>query len=1255
MLRCKPTGTGFAFVPTGLTRFCCALIYLLLAHASQAVVWTWTGNGGNSNWSTGGNWNLGSGPTSSTTTDLIFAGSNNTGTALIPLNQNIASPFQLNNLTFASGSGSFFLGGGALTFTGTGRIIQQDSANAQSIANIISASTNAQVVLTLAGNGSGVMTLSGAINAGSGNRDYAVTKTGTSTFSLSGTNDYNGLTTISGGVLNIRNSSALGSFVAGTTVATGAALQIQGNVAVGTEALTLNGAGVASDGAFRNISGNNSFAGPITLGSASTIASDSGTLTLNGNINNGGFLVTESGAGNVTITSVISGNGGLTKTGTGTLTLSGAASNTYTGPTTVNQGTLILAKPVNAIDPAITIGGAGSTATVQLNAAFQLYGAATTINAGGQLNLNNFNEYIGTLTISGGSIITGSGLLYLGTGITNNANSATSILTGNYSFSTNQVFTIASGSTPTGEDVIISGSMAEYLVGATLTKQGAGRLVLSGANSYTGLTTISGGVLNIQNATALGTTAGGTTVSNGAALQIQGNITVGNESLTLNGSGIGSTGAFRNISGNNSFAGSISLASATTITSDAGTLTLTGGITGGLFTTTFAGAGNIAENGAITGLGGIVKTGGGTLTLAGPNTFLGGTTINGGTVAVSSDGNLGGLTSGVTVNAGTLEITTGFSSNRVFTLGDAGSTFQVDAGQTFNVNTAIIGSGTLNKTGSGTMVLSALNLFSGGTNVTGGTLQLGAVDRLLASGAITISGGSFDLQTFTQNAGAVTLSSGTITGTGSGTLTASSFVLQSGTANAILAGTGTVTKNTAGTVTLGRANTFTGSTTISEGRLQLNSNNALGTAASGTTVANGAVLTLNNVNYATAEPLTLNGSGIGNSGALTNSGTSTFAGPINAATDATINAGGGTLTLTGGLAKNGTTLTIAGGGTVNITTNGITGSAPNSDLVVDGTTVVLTAPNSYNGPTTVQNNGILRLGNSNVLPTSPQTALTVNSSSVFDLASYSDSVASLSGDSSATVRNSVVGSTSIVTINPASGVTSTYAGTITGTEVGTQGDIALQKNGAGTLILTGGNSFSGTTTINGGSLIAAANSGSALKSTSSITVNSGGTLMLGANDQINNTATMTLAGGTFGKGNFSEGTSTSLGLGALTLTASGSQIDFGSGTVGVLTFASFAPGSFTLTIANWTGTLGTEGDGTTDRLIFGSSQAANLSSFAFNGYGPGAMQFDLGNGYYEITPVSAVPEPSTYVAAALALATIAFQQMRRRRRAGKMA
>jgi autotransporter-associated beta strand protein len=1247
MLRCRQTGTSFAFLPAGVARFLCALILLAAIPCAQAGSWTWSGSGGSVNWNVAGNWG-GSIPTSANTTDLTFAGTTNTGTAGTPLNQNINATFQLRTIMFATGSGNFFLGGNALAFTGASNSITQNSSNAQSIANTFTASANS-IVLTLTGNGTGVVTLSGIINTAGGSKDYSITKTGTSTFTLSGANAYRGTTDISAGVLNIQNATALGTTASGTTVASGAALQIQNNIAVGTEALTLNGSGIANDGAFRNISGNNSFAGAVTFSSASTISSDSGTLTLSGNVNNGGFLFTESGAGNVTITSVISGAGGLTKNGAGTLTLSGAASNTYTGATTVNQGTLVLAKPGSVLSPAITIGGAGFTATVQLGAALQIYGANTTINAQGQLNLNNFNEYIGTLTLSGGGgVVTGTGILYLGgTGVTSSASSVTSTLAGNYSLYTNQIFSIASGTAPGGVDVLVSGPIAEFTAGSTVTKTGAGTLVLSGANSWTGLTTISAGVLNIQNASALGTTAAGTTVSSGAALQIQGNIAVGNEALALNGGGISSDGALRNISGNNSYAGGITLGSASTINSDAGTLTLSGGIVNGGFDLTLGGASNISESGVISGTGAMTKSDSGTLTLSGINTYSGGSTINGGTVIVSASSGLGASGGSATINAATLDIAASFTSARNFVLGNSASTVLVDPTFTFTANGVFSGTGTLNKTGTGTMVLGGINTYTGDTNVSAGTLQISANDRIANSSNLNVSGGTFDLQSFNDTVGAVTLSSGTISGTG--TLTGSSYTLQSGTVSAILAGNTTVTKNTSGTVTLSGANSFTGSTTISAGTLQLNTNNALGTAASGTTVANGAVLKLNNVNYATAEPLTLNGSGISNGGALLNSGTSTFAGPINAATNATINAGGGTLNLTGGVSKNGTTLTIAGGGTVNITTNGITGSSPNSDLVVDGTTVVLSAANSYNGPTTIQNSGTLKLGNSNVLPTSPQTALTINTSSVFDLASYSDGVASLTGDSTAIVKNSVVGGTSTLTVNPATGISTTFSGVIAGTNGGTQGNMALQKNGAGTLTLTGANTYSGSTTVNGGTLTVANGSGSALGSTSNVTVNSGGTFLLGASDQVNNSATVTLAGGTFAKGNFSEGGANSPGVGALTLTASGSKIDFGTGSVGILTFASFTPSSFTLTIDNWTGTANTVGSGSTDRLIFASDQSANLSSFSFTGYYPGAVEFSLPGGYWEVTPLSTVPETSTWVAASLALGVAALHLVRRRR------
>ncbi len=205
----------------------------------------------------------------------------------------------------------------------------------------------------------------------------------------------------------------------------------------------------------------------------------------------------------------------------------------------------------------------------------------------------------------------------------------------------------------------------------------------------------------------------------------------------------------------------------------------------------------------------------------------------------------------------------------------------------------------------------------------------------------------------------------------------------------------------------------------------------------------------------------------------------------------------------------------------------------------------------------------------------------------------------------------------------------------------------LVKSGTGTVTLTGANTFNDTTTVNGGTLIAGASSGSALGSTTRVTLNAGGTLLLGASNQIA-TKPMTLAGGTFAKGNFSEGTTSSAGIGALTLGAAGSKIDFGAGTVGVLSFSSFTPGTFSLTIDNWTGTANTIGNSSTDRLVFQQSQSASdLSRFNFTGFAPGAIQISLGGGFFEIVPV---PEPSTWIGAALATGVFGFNVVRRRRK-----
>ena len=114
-----------------------------------------------------------------------------------------------------------------------------------------------------------------------------------------------------------------------------------------------------------------------------------------------------------------------------------------------------------------------------------------------------------------------------------------------------KVSLLAATATVTVNNLSNSLTINGAISGTALTKSGDGTLVLGGANTYTGLTTVGAGTLSIANSLGLGTVAGGTTVTAGAALELQGGVNIGGEALTLNGAGISGGGALRNLSGNN--------------------------------------------------------------------------------------------------------------------------------------------------------------------------------------------------------------------------------------------------------------------------------------------------------------------------------------------------------------------------------------------------------------------------------------------------------------------------------------------------------------------------------------------------------------------------------------------------------------------------------------------------------------------------------------------------------------------------------
>ncbi|NKA16744.1 MAG: hypothetical protein EBV74_02310, partial [Alphaproteobacteria bacterium] len=403
------------------------------------------------------------------------------------------------------------LGGGTLKYTGS-------TASTNRAFTISDSTTGTFEVSTAATD----LTISGAAASTSG----ALTKTGSGRLILSGANQYTGVTTISEGVLQASNASALGTAASGTTVANGAALEI--TTTINAEALTLNGSGISSGGALRNVSGNNTYAGAITQASDSRINSDSGILTLNvatGNAIAGTFNITFGGSGDITVADPIAiSTGTLTKDGSGTLTFT--AANTYTGLTTISAGTLAYGVSNAISSGGITINGTGAV-----------------------LALGIYSDTVGTITLTEGSIT-----------------STTGVLTG-----TSYVLNPATGKT-VNVSAILAGS-------ATVTKSDLGTAVLSGNNTYTGLTTISAGVLRVSHNNALGDTLNGTTVSNGAALELTystgSGITIGDEALTLNGTGVSNDGALRNISGYNTYGGLITLSTnAVRVNVDSGYLVL---------------------------------------------------------------------------------------------------------------------------------------------------------------------------------------------------------------------------------------------------------------------------------------------------------------------------------------------------------------------------------------------------------------------------------------------------------------------------------------------------------------------------------------------------------------------------------------------------------------------------------------------------------------------------------------------------------
>ena len=567
-----------------------------------------------------------------------------------------------------------------------------------------------------------------------------------------------------------------------------------------------------------------------------------------------------------------------------------------------------------------------------------------------------------------------------------------------------------------------------------------------------------------------------------------------------------------------------------------------------------------------------------------------------------------------------------------------------------------------NGTNSNDITLNTTNINNGGTITNSGT-GTGTVTISSTIGtAVTGLAQSSATSQFTISGGITLGTDMTLTSTGTKLTLISSVI--SGAHSFTIGGNGT------GTTTLSGNNTFSNGLTLSTGTLNINSagtsatNSALGT---GTFTINGGTIDNTSAGDITLATTTNNAQIWG--------GDFTFAGGSGTHN---LNLGTGAVTLTANrqIQVTGSTSTLTVGGVIGDSGMGfsLTKNGPGVG------TLILTGNSTYSGGTTIGAgtisvssignagaNGNLGTGNINLGTTTVGGTLLYTGGG-----ETTNKVFNLSGTTGGGIIDTT-GATGGLILS--ANFTATGAGTKTLTIRGnTTGNVIsgkivdnltgtnntnVTKSGAGTWTLSGANTYSGTTTINGGTLSIDNNNTTTprLANTSNITINSTGTLLLSQSggtasiDRINNSATITMAGGTFNTGGLSEYTAGSVppGMGALTLTST-SIIDLGSG-ASIIAFANSSASTWTggtkLNIYNWSGTPLTGGG--TDQVYFGtdttgltSVQLAQVEFFSGAGTGDLGSAIILADG--EIVPI---PEPSTWVGGGLALLSVGYTQRRR--------
>ena len=949
-----------------------------------------------------------------------------------------------------------------------------------------------------------------------------LTKNGTGTTVINTSNGYTGVTSVNAGVLNIRTATALGDVIAGTTVASGAALEIQGGITTAAEALTLNGSGVSSGGALRNISGNNGWGVPVALASASSIGVDADTLTLPGLT--GAFGLTKVGAGTLNITGATAVTSTTVEAGTLYMGAQSGASTTTTlgaaNPVTLNGSSSLVIRRTNTGGSDVTgaIGGTGSLTLLGDN--------ATTIGVS-DYTLNNASTYSGGTSITGSRAAPTLGSAF-GTGtVTVGANGGIFVNAATQTFTNNFVIgglgwnensgllgalrmngTTVSGDITLTANTRLTGTNTSTLSGVVsggfdldfFEDTAIGTITLSGNNTYTGATIVNSmgaapatmPILTVSNNNALGTTAGGTIVYGtgatsgaGSQLALATGITVTDETLTLDPTAAG-------------YRASLTTAASATATWDgnvvlAGTVGLAGFFTGA---TSFLTVGSSDAD---------TVTGSNTLVLRGTGTGTVNSTLNLGVRGlIKTDASTWTINSNNNDFTGTSSVANGILS--VSTIANSGVNSALGSGTEISFGANSTATGTLQFTGSSGGSSNRPLTIANGTTGGAGAIENTVSGQLLAlSGALTVNTPASACSLTLTGAGDGLLSGGivgtpflSINKSGAGTWTLSGTTNHTGT-----------TSVTAGTLTLGGTNVVNSATSV--GKFTVNGATAVANIAGTYNVANGngdaffEIRGGGTVNFSGTASLT-GATGAGFRVGEASAGTlNVTAGSLNfvptatsnlvvgrtSGANGTLNISGGTVTVSGLggfiIANDATTtgtVTIGGTGTLDISTatfrigGNAAATAATLNLNTGGTLKLGSALTSVGGTTrTINFDGGMLQSTANIAMGGLPSANVKAGGAKFDTTGGNISV------NLALLEDGV---------STGGGLTKSGINTLTLTGVNTYTGATLVSNGV--LALVGGSQASAITVDNGASL--GFTLGSGTTSTNSVTFNTGSTVTI---------------------------------------------------------------------------------------------------------------------------------------------------------------